>query len=79
MTLEELKAAVKALDPETRKAFLLEALPELAGEAMQDRMFLLQLFPVLLNLLQENGIDLQQFLQLAGLFGSGAVAGTKEG
>jgi hypothetical protein len=79
MTLEELKAAVKALDPETRKAFLLEALPELAGEAMQDRMFLLQLFPVLLNLLQENGIDLQQLLQLAGLFGSSAVSGTEEG
>jgi hypothetical protein len=79
MSLEELKAAVLALDPESKKAFILDALPELARDAMQDRMFLMELFPVFLNLLQENGIDLQQLLQLASLFGSGAAAGAEEG
>ncbi|MEZ4599948.1 MAG: hypothetical protein R2940_09170 [Syntrophotaleaceae bacterium] len=69
MTLQDITAAVTALDPESKKAFLLQALPELAKEAMQDQMFLMQLFPVFLNILQESGIDLQQLLKLAVMFG----------
>jgi hypothetical protein len=72
MNLQEIKAAVMALDPESKKAFILETLPELAGEAMQDQMFLMQLFPVFMNILQESGIELQQLLKLAGMFGPAA-------
>lgn len=73
MTPEELKEAVLALDSEARKAFLLDALPELAKDAMQDQMFLMQLFPVFVGLLKESGIELSQLVQLAGMF---APAGT---
>jgi hypothetical protein len=69
MNLEEIKAAVLALDPESKKAFILEALPELAKDAMQDRLFLMQLFPVFLDILQESGVELQQLLKLASMLG----------
>ncbi|APG27922.1 hypothetical protein A7E78_08785 [Syntrophotalea acetylenivorans] len=68
MTPEELKEAVLALDNEARKAFLLDALPELAKDAMQDQMFLMQLFPIFVNLLKESGIELSQLLQMASMF-----------
>ena len=76
MTPEELKEAVLALDSEARKAFLLDALPELAKDAMQDQMFLMQLFPVFVGLLKESGIELSQLVQLAGMF---APAGAQQG
>lgn len=75
MTPEELKTAALALDSDARKAFLLDALPELAKDAMQDQMFLMQLFPILLKLLKESGIELAQLMQLASMF---APAGTVE-
>lgn len=68
MTPEELKEAVLALDSDAKKSFLLEALPELAKDAMQDQMFLMQLFPIFLKLLKESGIELAQLLQLASMF-----------
>ncbi len=68
MTPEELKEAVLALDSDARKAFLLDALPELAKDAMQDQMFLMQLFPIFLKLLKESGIELAQLVQLASMF-----------
>jgi len=68
MTPEELKEAVLALDSDAKKAFLLEALPELAKDAMQDQMFLMQLFPIFLGLLKESGIELSQLIQLASIF-----------
>lgn len=74
MTPEELKEAVLALDSEARKAFLLDALPDLAKDAMQDQMFLMQLFPIFLKLLKESGIELTQLVQLASMFApAGAV------
>jgi hypothetical protein len=66
MTVEELKTAVAALSPEEKKAFILETLPGLARDAMQDSGFLLQLFPVFLGILKDSGIELSQLLQLAG-------------
>jgi len=70
MTVQELKDAVMALDAEQKKAFLLEALPDLAREGIKDQSFMLQLFPLMLNLLKESGIDLQQLLQFAALMGA---------
>ena len=75
MTPEELKEAVLALDSEARKAFLLDALPELAKDAMQDQMFLMQLFPIFLKLLKESGIELAQLVQLASMFAPADAVG----
>jgi hypothetical protein len=69
MNVQELKAAAMALDTEEKKAFILEALPELAREAMQDPSFLMQLFPVFLELIKESGLDLQQILQFVTMMG----------
>ena len=74
MTVQELKDAVMALDTEEKKAFILEALPDLAREGMKDQAFMMQLFPLLLNLLKESGIDLQQLLQFAALMGGAGPA-----
>lgn len=71
MNPEQLKAAVMAMDPESKKAFILNVLPDLLKEAMQDRMFLMQLFPIFVTILQESGIELQQLLQLASLLDPG--------
>jgi len=70
MTVEELKTAVLALDPEEKKNFILGTLPPLTKDAMQDPSFLMQLFPVMLGILKESGVDLQQLLQFATLFGT---------
>ena len=43
---------------------IIETLPGLAREAMQDSGFLLQLFPVFLGILQDSGIQLSQLLQM---------------
>ncbi len=75
MTPEELKEAVLALDSDARKAFLLDALPELAKDAMQDQMFLIQLFPIFLKLLKESGIELAQLLQMASMFAPADAVG----
>ncbi len=72
MTIEELKAAVLALDPEQKKAFMLETLSPLAKDVIKDPGFLMQLFPVFLGILKESGMDLQQLLQFATMMGNGA-------
>ena len=69
MTVEELKTAVMALDADQKKRFILEALPELSKEAMRDPSFLMQLLPVFLGILKESGLELQQLLQVAAMFG----------
>ncbi|MEJ2700338.1 MAG: hypothetical protein P8Z70_11855 [Desulfuromonadales bacterium] len=69
MTVQELKTAVMALETEEKKAFILETLPLLAQDAMKDPSFLMQLFPVFLGIVKESGLDLQQLLQLATMFG----------
>ncbi|BCR05993.1 hypothetical protein DESUT3_30620 [Desulfuromonas versatilis] len=69
MTVEELKTALFALEPEQKKAFILDILPPLANDAMKDPAFLMQLMPVFLGMLKEKGIELQQLVQLAAMFG----------
>ena len=72
MTVAELKSAVMALAPEQKKAFILETLPPLAKDAMADPSFLMQLLPVFLGIVKESGLDLQQLLQFAAMFGGSA-------
>ena len=69
MTVEELKNAVMALSTEEKKAFILETLPGLAGNVIKEPGFMMQLFPVLLGILKESGMDLQQLLQFATMMG----------
>ncbi len=69
MRVEELKSAVMALPSEEKKTFILEALPDLAGEVINEPGFMMQLFPVLLGILKESGMDLQQLLQFATMMG----------
>jgi hypothetical protein len=76
LTIDELKAAVLELDTEAKKKFILETLPPLAKDAMQDPSFLLQLFPVFLGILKESGLDMQQLLQFASMRGDGPSNGT---
>lgn len=75
MTTEELKSAVLELDTDAKKAFILETLPSLAKDAMQDPSFLMQLFPVFLGIIRESGLDLQQLLQFATVMGGGPSGG----
>ncbi|ABA87849.1 hypothetical protein Pcar_0590 [Syntrophotalea carbinolica DSM 2380] len=70
MTVDQIKQAVNGLSPEEKKTFILETLPGLAKDAMQDSSFLLQLFPVFMNILKDSGIELSQLLQLAGAMGA---------
>lgn len=69
MTFEELKQSVLALSLEEKKAFIIETLPELSRDAMQDPAFLMQLLPVFLGIVKESGLDLQQVIQFASMFG----------
>jgi len=69
MTTDELKTAVMALSTEEKKTFILEALPDLAGAVIKEPGFMMQLFPVLLGILKESGMDLQQLLQFATMMG----------
>ncbi|MGE4543334.1 MAG: hypothetical protein AB7D06_04390 [Pedobacter sp.] len=70
MTVEELKQAVFNLSPEDKKTFILDTLPGLAKETMQDSSFLLQMFPVFMGILKDSGIELSQLLQLATAMGA---------
>jgi len=78
MTFEELKTAVVELSAEQKKQFILETLPDLGREAIQDPSFLPQLLPVFLGLIRDSGIDLNQLLQLANLLGATSPAGQNE-
>ena len=69
MTVEEIKTALMALSSEEKKAFILGTLPDLAGEVIKEPGFMMQLFPVLLGILKESGMDLQQLLQFATMMG----------
>jgi len=65
MTVEEIKTALLGLSKEEKKTFILETLPNLANEVIKEPGFMMQLFPVLLGILKESGMELQQLLQLA--------------
>ncbi|MCK5826644.1 MAG: hypothetical protein KAG93_06380 [Desulfuromusa sp.] len=69
MTVEEIKIALMTLSTEEKKTFILETLPDLAGEVIKEPGFMMQLFPVLLGILKESGMDLQQLLQFATMMG----------
>lgn len=66
MTQQALTDAVMALSLEEKKAFIVNTLPGLARDAMQDKSFMLQLLPVFLGIVKESGLDLAQLLPLLG-------------
>ena len=74
MTVEQLKAAVLALDPDAKKDFILATLPELGRDAVKDPSFLPRLLPVILGLIRDSGIDMAQLLQLANLYAAGQAS-----
>ncbi|PLX93627.1 MAG: hypothetical protein C0621_07035 [Desulfuromonas sp.] len=75
MSIYILKEQVLALSREEKQAFILDTLPALAKEAMQDPGFLMQLFPIFLGIVKESGLDVQQLLQLATMMGGDANPG----
>lgn len=66
MTQQELTDAVMALSLEEKKAFIVNTLPGLAKDAMEDKTFLLQMLPVILGIVKESGLDFAQLLPLLG-------------
>ena len=64
MTQQELTDAVMALSLEEKKAFIINTLPGLAKDAMEDKSFLLQMLPIFLGIVKETGLDLAQLLPL---------------
>ncbi|MBD1401768.1 hypothetical protein [Pelovirga terrestris] len=67
MTHQEIRTALLKLSTEEQKAFVLETLPILARDLVKEPGFMMQLFPVLLGILKESGMDLQQLMQLAAM------------
>lgn len=65
MTVDEIKEGLLALNKEEKQAVILDTLPLLAKDVIREPGFMTQLFPVLLGILKESGMDLQQLLQLA--------------
>lgn len=70
MTHQEIKTALLNLSKEEQKTFVLETLPDLARDLVKEPGFMMQLFPVLLGILKESGMDLQQLMQLAAMMNS---------
>lgn len=66
MTQQQLTDAVMALSLEDKKAFIVNTLPGLARDAMEDKTFMLQLLPVFLGIVKQSGLDLAQLLPLLG-------------
>jgi hypothetical protein len=66
MTQQEITDALMALSLEEKQAFILETLPGLAKDAMEDKTFLMELLPVFLGIIQESGLDLAQLMPLLG-------------
>ena len=64
MTQQEITDAVMALSLEEKKSFIIETLPGVAKDAMEDKTFLMQLLPVFLGIVKESGLDLDQLLPL---------------
>lgn len=69
MTVAEIKTALLELSTEDKKTFIIETLPILAKDVIKEPGFMMQLFPVLLGILKESGMDLQQLLQFATMMG----------
>lgn len=69
MSPEEIKNALLELSKEEKQAFILDTLPLLAKEVIKEPGFMMQLFPVMLGILKESGMDLQQLLQFASMMG----------
>lgn len=69
MSPEAIKTALLGLSKDEKQAFILETLPELAKDVIKEPGFMMQLFPVLLGILKESGMDLQQLLQMAAMMG----------
>ncbi|WP_321365698.1 hypothetical protein [uncultured Desulfuromusa sp.] len=65
MTVAEIQNSLMELSIEDKKTFIIETLPELAKDVIKEPGFMMQLFPVLLDILKESGMDMQQLLQLA--------------
>ncbi|NCO50613.1 MAG: hypothetical protein GW875_00755 [Deltaproteobacteria bacterium] len=70
MTTEEITTALLQMSKEEKQAFILETLPLLAKDVIHEPGFMMQLFPVLLGILKESGMELQQLLQFAGMMGA---------
>jgi hypothetical protein len=70
MSAEEIKTALLGLSKEEKQAFIIDTLPLLATDVIREPGFMLRLFPVLLGIVKESGMDLQQLLQLATLMGA---------
>ena len=70
MNHQEIRTALLNLSTEEQKAFVLETLPVLARDLVKEPGFMMQLFPALLGILKESGMDLQQLLQLAAMMNS---------
>ena len=70
MSTEEIKTALLGLSTEEKQAFILDTLPELARDVIKEPGFMMQLFPVMLGILKESGMDLQQLLQFASMMGA---------
>lgn len=69
MSIEELQSAIMSLSTEEKQKFILNTLPDLASEAMQDPTFMMKLLPVFLGIVKQSGLDIQQLLQFAALQG----------
>jgi len=67
MSPEEIKKALFGLSDEEKKAFIIDTLPILTKEVIKDPGFMMQLFPVMLGILKESGMDLQQLMQMASM------------
>lgn len=70
MSTEEIKTALLHMSKEEKQAFILDTLPLLAKEVIHEPGFMMRLFPVLLGILKESGMDLQQLLQFASMMSS---------
>ena len=70
MSPEAIKEALLSLSKEEKQAFILDTLPDLARDVVKEPGFMMQLFPVLLGILKESGMDLQQLLQMASMMGT---------
>jgi len=67
MTTDEIKTALLSLSKEEKQAFILDTLPIMAKEVINEPGFMMQLFPVMLGILKESGMDLQQLLAFASM------------
>lgn len=70
MSVNELQSQVLALTEDEQKEFILNLLPEIAPTLGSDQAFLMRLFPVMMALVKESGIDIQQLVQMAAMFSS---------